>query len=152
MSTRLRDSGLLWRDLGPSRQYPGWRLVETVDGSTHAHVPPSYILSPTARNTDPITSHQAARAQTPAKVRTEHRLILELLQWEPRSDFELATLASQALGRTVKQTSIGVRRGELCKLGLVADSGTRGTSDTGSPCIRWALTHSGQDALKAGAA
>jgi len=152
MSTRLRDSGLIWRDLGPSRRYPGYRHVETLDGSTDAHVPPSYILAPTARRSDPVTSHQAAAAQTPAKVRTEHRLILELLQWEPLSDFELASRASQALGRIVKQTSLGVRRGELCKLGLVADSGTKGTSDTGSPCIRWALTHSGQAALKEWAA
>ena len=152
MSTRLRDSGLIWRELGPSRRYPGYVHVETVDGTTDAHVPPSYLLNPTARRNDPITSHQAAAAQTPAKVRTEHRLILELLQWEPLSDFELATRASQALGRTVKQTSIGVRRGELVKIGMVRDSGTKGTSDTGSPCIRWALTNFGQSELKAGAA
>ena len=149
MSTRLRDSGLLWRDLGSSRRYPGWVHVQTIDGSTDAHVPPSYVLGPTARTSDPVTSHQAAAAQTPAKVRSEHRLVLELLQWEPLTDFELAARASQALGRTVKQTSLGVRRGELCKLGLVADSGTKGTSDTGSPCIRWCLTAQGQRELAA---
>ena len=25
MSTRLRDSGLIWRELGPSERYPGWQ-------------------------------------------------------------------------------------------------------------------------------
>ena len=149
MSTRLRDSGLLWRDLGPSRQYPGWRHVETVDGSTHAHVPPSYILSPTARNTDPITSHQAARAQTPAKVRSEHRLVLELLRWEPLTDFDLAERASQTLQRKVKSVSIGKRRGELRDLGLVADSGLKGRSDTGSAAVRWCLTDAGHKELAA---
>jgi len=91
----------------------------------------------------------AAAAQTPAKVRSEHRLILELLQWEPLSDFDLAERASQALGRPVKQTSLGVRRGELTKLGLVTDSGLKGTSDTGSKCIRWVLTPAGQKELAA---
>ncbi len=149
MSTRLRDSGLIWRDLGPSKRYPGYKHFVSVCGTAEGHFPPHYVLdTPTARRSDPITSHQAAAAQTPAKVRTEHLLVLELLQWEPLSDFELAARASQALGRIVKQTSLGVRRGELCKIGLVADSGTKGTSDTGSPCIRWALTHSGQAALK----
>ena len=59
---------------------------------------------------------------------------------------------TENVDRIVKQTSIGVRRGELVKVGMVRDSGTKGTSDTGSPCIRWALTNSGQDELKAGAA
>lgn len=67
-------------------------------------------VEPTARLTDPITSVLAARAQTPNKVRTEHRLVLELLQFEPLSDFDLASRATQALHRPVKQTSIGVRR------------------------------------------
>jgi hypothetical protein len=104
-------------------------------------------VEPTARVTDPITSHMAAQAQTPAKVRSEHRLVLELLQWEALDDFELAKRASQALGRPVKQTSIGVRRGELRRIGLVADSGLKGKSDTGSPVIRWCLTDAGHKEL-----
>ena len=109
----------------------------------------SVKVQPSARVSDPVTSHMAAAAQTPAKVRSEHRLILELLQWEPLSDFDLAQRASQALGRTVKQTSLGVRRGELTKLGLVTDSGLKGTSDTGAKCIRWVLTPDGQKELAA---
>ena len=146
MSTRLRDSGLIWRELGPSPRYPGYVHVELLDGTTDAHVPPSYILSPTARRTDPITSHLAARSQTPAKVNASHRIILSLLKWEAATDFELARLASQSLGRKVLPTSLGVRRSELVKAGLVADSGVKGTSDTGSPAIKWCLTEAGQQA------
>ena len=101
-------------------------------------------VEPTARLTDPITSVLAARAQTPVKVRTEHRLVLELLQFEPLSDFDLASRATQALARPVKQTSIGVRRKELVTIGLVRDSGRKGKSDTGSPCIVWEITAAGR--------
>jgi hypothetical protein len=106
-------------------------------------------VEPTARLTDPTTSHAAAQRQTPAKVRTEHRLVLELLQYEPLSDFDLATRASQALARPVKQTSIGVRRKELVTIGLVRDSGRKGLSDTGSPCIVWEITTAGRQELAA---
>lgn len=147
MSTRLRDSAWEWETLGTTDR--GVKVRKVDDHNVWGYVPPSYVLAPTARASDPVTSHQAAAAQTPAKVRSEHRLVLELLQWEPLSDFELAARASQALGRIVKQTSLGVRRGELCKLGLVADSGIKGTSDTGSPCIRWCLTSAGQRELAA---
>ena len=104
-------------------------------------------VEPTARVTDPITSHMAAASQTPAKVRSEHRLVLSLLRWEPLTDFDLAERASKELGRTVLATSIGSRRNELRKLGLVADSGTKGTSAVGSPAIKWALTAAGQREL-----
>ena len=104
-------------------------------------------VEPTARITDPVTSHMAAAAQTPAKVRSEHRLVLSLLRWEPLTDFDLAERASKELGRTVLATSIGSRRNELRKLGLVADSGTKGVSAVGSPAIKWALTVAGQKEL-----
>ena len=129
------------RQQGATRKLTGhdtWWVV-----GAHLVVP----VEPTARVTDPITSHMAAQAQTPAKVRSEHRLVLELLQWEALDDFELAKRASQALGRPVKQTSIGVRRGELRRIGLVAGSGLKGKSDTGSPVIRWCLTDAGHKEL-----
>jgi hypothetical protein len=44
----------------------------------------------------------------------------------------------------VKQTSIGVRRKELVTIGLVRDSGRKGVSDTGSPCIVWEITAAGR--------
>jgi len=126
--------------------------TERLDGNgrTHCFVPKELLVDVgRARSTDPSTSAMAARAQTTDKVRTEHRVVLELLQWESLTDFELAKRASQALGRPVKQTSIGVRRGELVRLGLVADSGRKGTSDTGSACIIWQITRAGRQAVAA---
>jgi hypothetical protein len=101
------------------------------------------------RSTDPVTSIEAAGRQTTDKVRTEHRVVLELLSMEPLTDFELAKRATQALRRPVKQTSIGVRRGELVRLGLVVDSGRKGVSDTGSSCIVWQLTNAGRQEVAA---
>lgn len=151
MSTRLHSSlsNADWRVLGPSTRWPGHIHVERVDGTTDLHVLPHHILGPNVRTTDPITSHQAARSQTPAKVRSEHRLVLELLRWEPLTDFDLAERASQTLQRKVKSVSIGKRRGELRDLGLVADSGLKGRSDTGFAAVRWCLTDAGHKELAA---
>lgn len=126
--------------------------TERLDGNgrTHCFVPRELLVDVgRARSTDPSTSAMAARAQTTDKVRTEHRVVLELLQWESLTDFELAKRASQALGRPVKQTSIGVRRGELVRLGLVADSGRKGKSDTGTACIIWQITSAGRQTVAA---
>jgi hypothetical protein len=107
-------------------------------------------LKGAARVSDPVTSHQAAAAQTPAKMRDAHRAILAvLLDHGPCTDFDLARHVSAAIGKTIIPTSIGVRRKELATLGLVADSGHKGKSDTGSPAIRWALTNSGRQELAA---
>jgi hypothetical protein len=122
--------------------------LDREDGATWVVVPRSHV-EPSARNTDPVTSHMAAKAQTPAKVRSEHRLVLELLAMEPMSDFQLAALASQHLGRLVKSVSLGVRRGELVRLGLVRDSGKKAKSDTGSACIVWELTQAGRKEVAA---
>lgn len=150
MSTRLRDSAHEWEQIGSGPRGLKFRVVGNHD--IWGWFPQHYVLGPAARNTDPITSHQAARAQTPAKVRSEHRLVLELLRWEPLTDFDLAERASQTLQRKVKSVSIGKRRGELRDLGLVADSGLKGRSDTGSAAIRWALSEAGQAELNRGVA
>ena len=49
------------------------------------------------------------------------------------TDYELAEL----VGR--QQNSAGKRRGELCKMGLVRDSGMRRLGPTCSPCIVWVV-------------
>lgn len=71
--------------------------------------------TPTARKSDPSTSHAAARSVK--KVAPTHRdLALKTLRKAGRkglTDFELADVVG------VRQTSIGVRRGELASLGLV---------------------------------
>jgi hypothetical protein len=76
-------------------------------------------------------------------------VVLELLTRGPLTDFDLAFQASQALGKPIKQTSVGVRRGELVRMGLVRNSGTFGVSDTGSRAIRWAITDAGRKELAA---
>lgn len=139
--TRFRDSGVDWDIIGSTTTH--YKVRDPRNHDVWGWLPKHWALEPAARVTDPVTSHQAAKAQTPTKVRSEHRLVLSLLQWEPLTDFDLAARASQALGRKVKQTSIGVRRSELVKAGLVRDSGTKGVSDTGSPAIRWCLTEAG---------
>ena len=95
--------------------------------------------APAARWTDPATSHEAA-ASTEQKRRDAHRSVLAILAAGPASDFDLA--ASTGL----KQTSIGKRRGELRDAGLVCEHDRAGVSDTGSACIRWALTEAGRAA------
>ena len=112
-----------------------------VHGSLDGH--PSLfdaMPAPAARFTDPPTSHLAAASVTTAAQRDSHRLVLDLLAARgPLTDFALAAEATRVLGRTVKQTSLGVRRKELVTAGLVCEHDRAGVSDTGSPCIRWAL-------------
>lgn len=144
---RFRDSGIDWVVIGETPSH--YKVRHPEDHNWWGYMPRKWAIDAKARITDPVTSHMAAKAQTPNKVRSEHRLVLELLSMEPLSDFDLATRASQALGRTVKQTSIGVRRKELCTIGLVRDSGRKSVSDTGSPCIVWELTTAGRKEVAA---
>ena len=85
-----------------------------------------------ARTTDPETSHQASLFAQP-KARTHRDLALHVLRTHPEglTDFELAAITG------IPQTSIGVRRGELTKHGIVWDSGKRRNSPSGSPAIVW---------------
>lgn len=72
---------------------------------------------------------------------TDRGLVLRVLaEHGPLSDFDIARIAGRA------QTSLGVRRGELVKLGLVRRYDRDGISDTGSACIRWTLTDAGKRA------
>ncbi len=141
---RLPYSGHRWIE---TRRQNGLSYLTREDGQTTVIVPVDHLGA--ARATDPVTSHESAARQTPAKVRNEHRVVLELLSKGPLTDFDLAYQASRTLGRPIKQTSVGVRRGELCRMGLVRNSGTYGTSDTGSRAIRWAITDAGRKELAA---
>jgi hypothetical protein len=90
------------------------------------------FASPVARRSDPDTSHLAAalaRGNAP-----RHRdLALKALRAAPAglTDFEL----SEATG--VPQTSIGVRRHELVKVGLVERTDTYRPSPSGARAIVW---------------
>ncbi len=100
-------------------------------------------LPPSARSTDPGTSHMAAaRATVPMKLYAGQRRALHAIVAAGQrglNDFELADRTGS------KQTSIGVRRGELARAGLVTRSGRRRPSDTGEPADVWIATDLGID-------
>ena len=99
-------------------------------------IAPEHMVHGAARATDPPTSHAAAQRQTGEQISKSHRLVLDLLRANPGglTDFELATRTGK------KQTSIGVRRGELVRMGLVRNSGLTRPSDTGSDAAVWVAT------------
>jgi len=98
---------------------------------------------PSARTTDPETSHLAAidarKSWGPG-----HHLVLQSLYFADMTDYELA----DATGR--QQNSIGKRRGECMKMGLVAakidDNGKKlkRPAPSGSMSIVWCLTQEGR--------
>lgn len=88
---------------------------------------------PRARSTDPLTSHLAARDAS-RNAETNRAKALRLLRDAGNlglTDFELAELTG------IAQTSIGVRRGELVKAGLVERTALRRPSPSGSAAIVW---------------
>ena len=101
--------------------------------------------APTARASDPDTSHQAGAR---AKLTAGHgrRLALEALAAAHRADhvypggmtdFELAAVTG------IQATSVGKRRLELQRAGLVAKTDLHRLSPSGSPSIVWAITPAG---------
>jgi len=103
---------------------------------------------PGARNSDPETCHMAAAS---AAIRASHGRLraLSQLSYGARTDFELAAATG------VQQTSIGKRRGECAKAGLVeavvGADGKRVTrpSDSGAPATVWQITDKGRAFLAA---
>lgn len=90
---------------------------------------------PTARRTDPWTSHEAARRASKGAKSNRMAALIALREHGPLTDFELAEITG------VAQTSIGVRRGELVKAGLVEKvPGVRRPSPSGSPAQVWRAT------------
>jgi len=90
---------------------------------------------PLARNTDPATSHMAARFAEP-RAGTHRYLCLRLLRDHPEglTDFDLAALTG------LQQNSIGKRRTELRDAGFVEDSGRRRPAPSGALAIVWTAT------------
>lgn len=88
-------------------------------------------LDDAARATDPETSHIAA-TNARRHTETDRELVLRLLRTHgPMTDFEIAARAGRA------QTSLGVRRGDLVKLGLVEYAGFARPAPSGSPARVW---------------
>lgn len=94
-----------------------------------------------ARSTDPATSRAAAHDQRRRTGLPHRRVLAALFAAGERglTDFEL----EKVTGR--KQTSYGVRRGELVRAGLVRNTGITRPSDTGSDAAVWAITPAGID-------
>lgn len=149
MSEHYRIEG--WSDhdwlLDPPHQLGSTVKLVRWDYQTTVEVPRRLLrTNANARATDPSTSWAAAAQQTPDKMRDSHRLVLRLLRKHgPANDFELARFAKSE-GITTSQTSIGKRRLELVRLGMVIDSGTTAPSDLGCDSIRWKLTNDGKRA------
>jgi len=107
--------------------------------------PLSLFDPPAARGTDPITSHQAAASISEQRRRAVHAQVLVKLLTGPATDFDLARHTG------LIPTSVGCRRKELCREGLVTALDRTGLSDTGSPATRWELTVKGRMAAQAAA-
>jgi hypothetical protein len=104
-------------------------------------------IEPTARHSDPETSHQAAERAT-ERAPSQRFLALSALVLagdEGLTDFELAVWVNS------NQNSIGVRRGELVKVGLVEATDKRRPSPTNSPTIVWRATANGRALVEADA-
>jgi hypothetical protein len=85
-----------------------------------------------ARRTDPATSHAAAELRPAARIRDRDRVLEMLRAWpDGLTDFELA----QCLGG--QQTSLGKRRGELVRAGLVRPTGLTRPSPSGARAMVW---------------
>ena len=93
---------------------------------------------PKARTTDPETSRKAARVITVKAAGHRYQALLAFATYGTLTDFELAEHTR------VPQTSIGCRRLELVRLGLVerAEGATR-PSPSGSPSAVWRITEAG---------
>jgi len=88
---------------------------------------------PTARNTDPATSHLAAEDARALSGR-HRRLAYETLRAagdRGLTDFELAARTG------IAQTSIGVRRKELVRAGYAEPTGERRPAPSGSLAMVW---------------
>jgi predicted deacylase len=108
-------------------------------GRTAADLP-AWFPQPTARATDPTTSHDAATRATTRQA-SDCALVLDVHRQHPEglTDFELAAHTGR------QQTSLGVRRNELRKAGLIRDSGHKRPSPSGTLAIVWTLTDQGRN-------
>ena len=104
-----------------------------------ADLPNWFPPHPTARASDPATSHAAA-ATASLRAATDRALVLRIHQQYTSglTDFELADLAGR------QQTSLGVRRGDLRKAGLIRDSGLKRPAPSGTPATVWVITDEGR--------
>jgi len=104
------------------------------------------LPEPAAKSNDQSTSVAAANDARKKCSENQMRALL-LLAKKPMTDYELA----DATG--MQQNSIGKRRGDLYKIGLVepetddAGNQVKRPGPTGSTCLSWRITQSGRDYL-----
>ena len=145
-----------WSPSPLMQQGPDVRMVD-INGMS-VTVPRTKLVAapPDSRNNDPGTSHAAAAQQQGTKVEGDRRLVLRMFAMHGLlNDFELAHKAtewSRAEARRVGateyrpyyQTSLGKRRLELVRMGLVEDTGFTSPSDSGSESTVWTITPAGK--------
>ncbi len=92
-----------------------------------------------ARNTDPVTSHEAAESVDDVTVTQE--FILRVLQKKPRTDSELIeAYRNYKTAPRASESGIRSRRAELVAKGLVADTDRRDVLPSGRRSIVWGVS------------
>lgn len=91
-----------------------------------------------ARWSDPPTSHEAARSVI--SIRESQQFILSILQAEGPLNDEGIFAAVVRRGRKISTSGCRTRRSELCRLGLVKDSGKCARMLSGRWSVIWEAT------------
>ena len=99
---------------------------------------------PMARNTDPDTSHEAAKDATFHASKHRKVALFALYDYGPMTDYELAAVTG------LQQNSIGKRRGDCMRAGLVrrlviGGEEQKRPAPSGSMALVWTLTQKGED-------
>jgi hypothetical protein len=111
----------------------------------------SLVETPIARNTDPHTSHMAAKEHSKNKRGQRRMQVLDLLMRNPGSTSgELGQemyIAHPGLGGRICFETPHKRLPDLASLGWAAKSGTRECRDSGRECFTWFITEAGRKQL-----
>jgi hypothetical protein len=98
---------------------------------------------PSARSTDPETSHQAAESIDADTIRVSQASVLYVLASGPMTDEELLAeygrLAASGFVRPQSVSGIRTRRNELVSAGWVIDTGRRAQMASGRSATVWAV-------------
>lgn len=105
--------------------------------------PPPTFRDPNARNTDPKTSHLAARDAKFNAGKGRFLALASLATEGPGTDYDLAARTGW------QQNSIGKRRGECVAAGFARATTERRRTPSGSLAIVWEITDAGRDFLLA---
>ena len=91
-----------------------------------------------ARESDPHTSHDAARSLSPDKLRDSQKAVLgHFRKFGPMTDTDLVNIY---VGSPQSRSGLRTRRNELVDRGLVEDTGARKKLPTGRNAIVWRAT------------